>query len=161
MKEISNELKRIVKLVGPQLRAISSEPDLAIRPRPDKWSRKEILGHLIDSACNNQQKFVRMMYQSPLEFPGYAQDDWVLLQKWESADWENMIILWESYNSHLAHLIEQTDAGLCENSITIDGVGPFTLGFVVPDYVEHLKHHVKQIFPDINLESNFQNIYKA
>lgn len=161
LQDTSVELREIVKRVVPMLDQISTDTDLAVRPRPEKWSRKEILGHLIDSACNNHQKFVRMMQQTALDFPGYRQDDWVLLQKWAQADWPEMILLWESYNQHIAFLIANVDPEHLNHEIKIEGVGPFKLGFIMPDYLEHLKHHVKQIFPEIDLENDFVNVYNA
>jgi hypothetical protein len=160
MKEVADELRTVVADIEPMLRKLE-EPGIAQRPEPKKWSRKEILGHLIDSACNNQQKFVRMMQQSHLEFPGYAQDDWVDLQRWADANWGGMIDLFGNYNQHIAYLIETISPKFYENTITIEGTGPFKLGFIMPDYVEHLKHHVRQIFPDLELENNFVNVYNA
>lgn len=160
MKPIADELRKIVDDVVPMLHQIEG-PEIAVRPTPKKWSRKEILGHLIDSACNNQQKFVRVMQQPQLEFPGYRQDDWVDLQNWADANWKDMISLWESYNRHIAYLIETIDSRYHENTITIEGVGPFKLSFIMPDYVEHLKHHLKQIFPEIDLTNQFVNVYNA
>ena len=160
MKKTADELRRIIVDVVPMLEQIH-DPEIAVRPAPKKWSRKEILGHLIDSACNNQQKFVRMMQQPALVFPGYAQDDWVDLQNWAAADWKQMIELWKAYNLHVAFLIETIDPKFYKHKITIEGAGPFTLEFIMPDYVEHLKHHVKQIFPDIDLENRFENVYGA
>jgi len=161
MHKVADELRQIVQQVTPMLRKLESDTTIAQRPAPKKWSRKEILGHLIDSACNNQQKFVRMMLQPELEFPGYRQDDWVDIQKWAQADWKDMVDFWSVYNGHIAYLIENVEEDLLKNSITIEGVGPFTLEFIMPDYVEHLKHHVKQIFPDIELTNQFVNVYNA
>ena len=161
LKSTADELRRIVADIVPQLHSIANEQELAVRPRPEKWSRQEILGHLIDSACNNQQKFVRMMQQPHLDFPGYAQDDWVLLQQWAKADFGSMITLWQSYNEHIAWLIESVNEDHLSNTITISGTGPFSLEFIMPDYVEHLKHHVKQILPDCDLQNSFENVYNA
>jgi hypothetical protein len=160
MKATADELIQIVNDVVPLLQTLQ-EPQIAQRPAPKKWSQKEILGHLIDSACNNQQKIVRMMQQPHLDFPGYRQDDWVDLQNWAAADWSEMIVLWAAYNRHIAFLIKHVDSKYLKNTITIEGTGPFTLEFIMPDYVEHLKHHLKQIFPDINLENRFANVYNA
>ena len=102
MKSVADELREIVCDFVPKLKALD-ESTIAIRPQPRKWSQKEILGHLIDSACNNQQKFVRIMQQPHLDFPGYEQDDWVDLQDWATADWQDMIRLWEAYNRHFSH----------------------------------------------------------
>ena len=161
MKKVADELRQIVKDVTPLLKQIGQDDPEGIsqRPAPKKWSRKEILGHLIDSAGNNQQKFVRMMQQPHLDFPGYEQDDWVDLQKWADADWDNMVTLWASYNQHVAYLIEQCDSKFYTNTIKIEDRGPFTLEFIMPDYVEHFKHHIKQIFPDLEIENKFVNVY--
>ena len=157
MKKVAVELRKIIDNVVPMLRGLK-DPEVPHRPAP-KWSRQEILGHLIDSASNNQQKFVRAMQQPHLDFPGYEQDDWVALQNYSTADWDNMIELWESYNKHIAHLMETIDAKFLSHTITIEQAGPFTLEFIMPDYVEHLKHHLKQIFPDIDLENQFVDVY--
>ena len=101
------------------------------------------------------------MQQPYLDFPGYAQDDWVDLQNWAAAEWSEMIQLFSNYNQHIAYLIENVNPDFLQHTISIEGVGPFTLEFIMPDYVEHLKHHVKQIFPDIDLENKFVNVYNA
>lgn len=158
MQAVANELKRIIADMVPRLREID-DPEFAIRPRPKKWSRKEVLGHLIDSAGNNQQKFVRMMENESLEFVGYHQDEWVDLQRWSDADWGNMVSFWESYNLHIAWLMETVDPKYLGNQITIEGHGPFKLEFIMSDYVEHLKHHLNQIFPELDFQHQFKDVY--
>ena len=161
MQTVAQELVAIIERVTPMLDSLALDEKLATRVDPKKWSRKEILGHLIDSACNNQQKFVRMMQQATLDFPGYRQDDWVAVQNWASADWKGMVSLWAAYNRHLAYLISSVSPDQLNNTIRIEGAGPFTLAFVMTDYVEHLKHHVRQIFPDSGITSAFVNVYRA
>lgn len=160
MLNVANDLRETVGMVLPLLEEI---PDAgASVPRaPGKWSRKEILGHLIDSACNNQQKFVRTMARPQLDFAGYEQDFWVESQKYNTAEWRGLIALWRAYNFHLAHIIEHTAPGLLSNSITIEDAGTFNLEFIMRDYVEHLKHHLLQILPGTPLSSKFENIYNT
>ena len=160
MKSVADELRQIVFDVVPMLHELK-DPEISLRPAPRKWSQKEILGHLIDSASNNQQKFVRMMQVPHLDFPGYEQDDWVDLQNWAAASWDPMIALWASYNQHIAFLMETIEPKFHSHTITIEGAGPFALGFIMPDYVEHLKHHLKQIFPNINLSNKFVDVYHS
>ena len=105
MEKVANELRDLISAFGQKLRQLD-DAEISVRPRPDKWARKEVLGHLIDSASNNQQKFVRMMAQPHLDFVGYKQDQWVDHQNYAAADWQGMIRLWESYNEHIAYLIE-------------------------------------------------------
>jgi len=160
MEKVANELRDLISAFGPKLRQLD-DAEISVRPRPDKWARKEVLGHLIDSASNNQQKFVRMMAQPHLDFVGYKQDQWVDHQNYAAADWQGMIRLWESYNEHVAFLIETIDPKYYNHTISIDDAGPFTLEFIMPDYVEHMKHHLRQIFPDVELENKFVNVYGA
>ena len=160
MKEVAQNLRDTIGQIVPQLKSISNE-DATIKPRPEKWSKKEIMGHLIDSASNNQQKFVRAMQQPHLDFVGYQQDFWVDSQKYNQVDWLVVVGLWSFYNYHIAHIIESVDPSVLDNTISIAGSLPFTLRFIMTDYAEHLKHHLKQILPDAGLESQFENVYNA
>ena len=161
MQVVADEIRSLITWFEPKLRDLDREK-VRIRNRgPEKWSKIELLGHLVDSACNNQQKFVRLMCQPKLDFVGYSQDDWVAAQQYAKADWSQLIQLWAAYNSHIAFLIENVDEKLLSHEVHIEGTGPFKLGFIMPDYVEHLKHHLKQIFPDENLGNEFENDYGA
>ena len=161
MQQTANRLRETITQILPFLEAIS-EAEASEKPQPNKWSKKEIIGHLIDSACNNQQKFVRTMRQPHLDFVGYEQDFWVSMQSYQTARWAELLSFWASYNQHIAHIIENVKSEVLQNTITINGVGLFTLDFIMNDYMEHLKHHLKQILPENPiLESNFVNVYKA
>ena len=160
MKIVAQNLRKTIGQALPHLQCISDE-EASIKPLPTKWSKKEILGHLIDSASNNQQKFVRMMAQPHFNFIGYAQDFWVVEQHYNQSDWQELVHFWYAYNSHIAHIIENGNPDFLQNTITIEGHGLFTLAFIMQDYEEHLKHHLKVILPEIGLESKFQNVYSA
>lgn len=160
MRETAENLRKTLREVLPLLQNITNE-SASIKPLPEKWSKKEILGHLIDSACNNQQKFVRTMANFRVDFIGYQQNHWVDSQKYNAANWQDLISLWQFYNLHLAHIIENFNNELLANEITIENAGTFTLEFIIKDYVEHLKHHLGQILPEANLPNNFQNIYNT
>ncbi|GAB5520051.1 MAG: hypothetical protein RhofKO_23020 [Rhodothermales bacterium] len=160
MRAVADDLRHTLTLVLPHLQALDADTRTH-RPAPDRWTKQEILGHLIDSAANNHQKFVRMIAQQHLDFPGYAQNHWVTAQRWNTADWPAMLALWAAYNRHLADLIEHAAPEALAHTITIDGAGPFRLDFVMTDYVEHLKHHLKQLLPDLPLDSSFENVYDA
>jgi hypothetical protein len=100
-----------------------------------------------------------MQAEQHLSFVGYAQDFWVEAQRYNDANWLEIIALWENFNRHLAHIIRNAPIEKLENTISIDGSQPFTLRFIMADYLEHLKHHLKQILPDAGLESSFENLY--
>lgn len=155
MDATANALDEIIAELEPRLHQISAH-EAAQKAAPGKWSKKEILGHLIDSAANNQQKFVRtMLAEKPLDFVGYEQDSWVAIQQYQQQSWADIIALWASYNRHLAHLIRGVDERTLAHTISISGSGPYTLAFLMSDYVEHLKHHLIQIIPDAGLHSEF------
>jgi hypothetical protein len=155
MTDPTTELLRAVDQAEPGLRALSSE-QTAKRPAPGKWSPREILGHLIDSASNNHQRFVRAADQDDLVFPGYDQDRWVERQGYQEAPWPELVSLWALYNRHLARVIarlpaavrmrEHTRHNLDQRAFRAVPAGqPATLQYFLLDYVEHLRHHLKQI----------------
>jgi len=138
-------LRREVDLAEPRLRDISDD-HAARPPLPDKWSPKQVLGHLIDSAANNHQRFVRLQAAGDLRLPGYAQEFWVDSQRYGDRAWLELIELWCAYNRHLAHVIALIPEAKRHVHCQI-GDGPqLTLSHVAIDYVGHLQHHLKQIF---------------
>ena len=144
MKESIEKLNKILEEIPKKLSEIS-ESDSEIKSTPAKWSKKEILGHLIDSASNNHQRFIRTQLSSYLLFPPYTQDQWNKIQHYQSASWKNLIALWESYNRHLLHLISHIPGEKLENQCVIGTNPPHSLGFLIEDYVNHLEHHLGQI----------------
>ena len=95
MLNIAEDLRGTIHAALPLLEGIA-DGDASIPRAPGKWSRKEILGHLIDSACNNQQKFVRTMEKAEHDFVGYHQDFWVESQRYNTADWSGLIAFWRA-----------------------------------------------------------------
>jgi hypothetical protein len=138
-----SSLSSVLASALPRLQAISEEA-AAQKPAPDKWSKKEILGHLIDSAANNHQRFMRLQLQPEINLPGYDQDNWVRLNRYQQTSWREIVTLWSAYNRHLATVIESLDdAALGHVWHAPDG--DLTLEFIATDYVRHLEHHLKQI----------------
>src|SRR5689334_7978818 len=70
-----------------------------------KWSRKQLLGHLIDSAANNHQRFIRGQLDGPHAFPGYEQEAWVERNGYTDAKWSDLVALWQNYNLHLLRVL--------------------------------------------------------
>ena len=109
------------------------------------WSRRQVLGHLIDSASNNHQRFVRASLQDSLEFPAYDQNDWARVQAAEDVDWFLLVALWANYNRYLAHVVAHLPAAKLEVPIQIGENEPVTLKFLAQDYLRHMVHHLSQI----------------
>lgn len=115
----------------------------SIKPALDKWSLKEIVGHLIDSASNNHQRFVRLQEQSSLNLPGYDQENWVLIQKYNAMSWDDLVSLWYLLNTLLLHIIRGMPPD-CLGNIFHAPEGPITMNSLVNDYFQHLEGHMKQ-----------------
>jgi hypothetical protein len=138
-----------------KLREIS-EADARVSREPGKWSPKQIVGHLIDSATNNHQRFVRAQFTDDLVFPGYQQEDWVRVQRYNDEPWQRLVDLWANYNLHLVHLISvipgetlyQTRTNHNLDQIawqTVSQSQPTTLEYFVRDYLGHMRNHLRQI----------------
>ncbi len=144
VQQLADKLVSEVDEVAIRLRAIG-DADAAAKPRPEAWSTKEIVGHLVDSAANNQQRFVRAQQVAEFEFPGYAQDAWVQLQGYQDHPWLELIDFWVLSNRQLSKTIRRIPEGSLSIQCRIGSGDPVTLGFLVEDYLDHLRHHVKQI----------------
>src|SRR5215208_3106006 len=126
----------------------------------DDWSPIEVLGHLIDSAANNHQRFVRAQLTDDLVFTGYEQDHWVSSQKYRDESWSDVIQLWSSYNLHLVHVASVIPKDVLTKlrvPHTLDQIAfnlvdknePATLEYLIRDYLDHLRHHLDQIFQEV------------
>lgn len=132
------------------------------RPTQNAWCAKEIIGHLIDSAANNHQRFVRAGAQADLVFPGYAQDEWVQIQMYDRAPWYELLSLWRSYNRHLARVMAAVPFDVRSRQHSrhnLHQIGwksfpadsPATLDDLMEDYVAHLHHHLAQVHDRVRL----------
>jgi hypothetical protein len=148
-------LERTVREAVPALLALGDETS-ARRPAPGKWSPREILGHLVDSASNNHRRFVVAQRTDDLAFDGYDPDAWVADQHYQDAPWQDLVTLWASFNRHLARVMAAVPPAalarprsrhtlhriawqeVAENEAT-------SLDYLMRDYVGHLRHHVAQL----------------
>jgi len=143
VKSVADELQTAIKLAD-RLRLIN-DAAASVKPAPGKWSKKEILGHLIDSAANNHQRFVRLQLTPSIALPEYDGDEWVRVQGYQDRSWGELIDLWRMYNTQLASVIEHVGpAALRHVWHTPDGKD-LDLEFIMRDYVVHLRHHLDQI----------------
>ncbi len=116
------------------------------RAKPDGWCAREIVGHLIDSACNNHRRWIIGQTPGLAQFDGYEQNAWVSRQQYADEPWADIVALWAAYNRHLRHVIARTPAGNLPMSATSpDGSERISIGFLMHDYIGHIRHHVEQV----------------
>jgi hypothetical protein len=145
MTKAATDLRAVVSDTAKKLQALSE--DEVVRSRgAGKWVKKEILGHLIDSALNNQERFVRAQMNDRLVWPGYEQDRWVSVQKYRERPWAELVPLWEQLNRHIAHVMESVPPDRLNAQCVIGDDKPVTLDWLMNDYIRHLRHHLNQIF---------------
>lgn len=143
---------------GSAARMLALSDAQAAAPRaPGKWSRKEIVGHLIDSAVHNHWRFVRGQLQDDFVFPEYDQDEWVRTQRYRDESWSELVEAWRAYNRRIGRIMRLvTDGDLRRprlrhnfEKIEFEALppgAPATLEYMMRDYIAHLEHHLRQIF---------------
>lgn len=159
-QEFLNDFRQTIENASSRLLEITEEQS-GIPRSEGKWSPREIIGHLIDSAANNHQRFVRAQFTDELVFAGYEQENWVRVQNYQGERWGELVQLWKFYNQHMVHLVthipEETRTRLRSKhnlhqiaSETLSENEPVTLDFFIRDYLDHMKKHLGQILgPDV------------
>ena len=158
MQDVLDDFVRTVEEAAARLLSLT-EAQASVPLAEGKWSAKETLGHLIDSASNNHQRFVRAQLKEDLVFQGYAQDDWVRVQGYRDEPWPLLVNLWKFYNLHLAHVCARApeqERLRARREHNLHEIGwapvsreePATLEHLMRDYVAHLKNHLDQIFAE-------------
>jgi len=155
VSEYAAELRETVERAARVLHQMSDEESQR-SPQPGKWCPREVIGHLIDSASNNHQRFVRAQFKDDLVFDGYEQDAWVSLQRYRESPWAELIDLWRLFNLHIARIMQVAPNDervrkrarhnldqLAWQPVSRDE--PATLDYFMRDYVGHLKHHLAQV----------------
>lgn len=155
MDQFLQDFRRTIETGKTRLLAIPE--DVASVGTANQWSAKEIVGHLIDSAANNHQRFVRAQATNDLICSGYDQNAWVSSQQYNQESWADLVHLWAAYNLHLVHFISVMPLDVLSRpraKHNLDQVGwkavdqstPTTLEYFIRDYAGHLQHHLNQIF---------------
>jgi hypothetical protein len=148
MKSTVSELNHLIESYSFKIGSISDK-EFSAKPLPDKWSKKEVLGHLIDSAQNNLRRFICGQYEPTPSKIVYDQDFWVNANGYQAMEKENVIRLWALVNTQIGTILTNmpkenysrtTDTGKTK-------VDLHSLEWLAEDYVKHMKHHLNQIIP--------------
>jgi hypothetical protein len=132
-------------------RALLSVPEsLADTPwRPGGWTRKEILGHLLDSAANNRQRFVRASIEGAYQGPKYAQEAWVSAHGYLEQPWLLLLSWWETEHEILMAIVDRVPENTLEAQCIVGDDAPVTLQFLIEDYAAHQRWHLKQLLASV------------
>lgn len=158
MEQWLENFKQTIDTATKRLREIS-ESESEVPRAEDHWSSKQIIGHLIDSATNNHARFVLGQLKDDLVFAGYDQNGWVRTNHYQQAPWTQLVDLWRAYNLHLHHVMAHASKEKMTTPCTLHTLQEIafntvpqseavTLEYLMKDYVDHLKHHLDQIFPN-------------
>jgi len=142
-------LRTLINEVPPELSKLPLS-QVELKPSPVKWSPKEELGHLLDSAANNHQRIVRTQLEDEPKMPGYDGNAWVELHKYQQRNWQEMIEIWCALNQQLLAAAAAVPDPAWSRTCTIADSQPLTLKFVFEDYIEHMMHHLKHIGIEVN-----------
>ena len=142
-------LRALINEVPPKLSKLPLS-QVELKPSPVKWSPKEELGHLLDSAANNHQRIVRTQLENEPKMPGYDGNAWVELHKYQQRNWQEMIDLWQALNRQLLAAAEAVPDPAWARTCTIADSLPLTLKFVFEDYIDHMVHHLKHMGVQVN-----------
>ena len=143
---MKNKIEILEKLclTIPQILNNNNDNDLNFKINPDKWSKKEILGHLIDSATINHHRFVRGQFED-VPFIQYDQIKWNKMNHYQEMNSQQLISFWKIYNQQIVELIKFIPIENLARKVKIGENNSATIEFIFKDYVEHLEHHLKQI----------------
>jgi uncharacterized damage-inducible protein DinB len=121
------------------------------KPQAERWSKKEILGHLADSAFNNLQRFVRGAYEENFKIV-YAQDQWVRVQQYQEMPLKEVQELWVVLNKQIVHILLNypEDRRGIRSDIALSGTELITMEEIAVSYLEHMQHHLDQILTTSN-----------
>ena len=166
MNDLARKLNSVLEFAEKKLKTIN-EQQSAKKSSPEKWSTKEILGHLIDSSVNNMIRFVNGQFKEDLVFSGYDQNKWVEAQKYQNAGWNFLIDLWKMNNLQIVRLVGSIPDNVLKRSTMnhnydeivskeLSKNDPATLEYLIGDYIGHMQHHLNQIFK-MNMIEESQN----
>jgi hypothetical protein len=144
----SYQLEELVKETK-KLYLMNINWDYGFKPSADKWSKSEILGHLIDSAINNLRRFTESQFsENPYLVTAYNQDELVKVNKYQERKFDDLLKLWCRLNKQIAFIFKDVSEEQLKTKINLYDLSICDLEFLIEDYITHMKHHLKQIFEE-------------
>jgi hypothetical protein len=148
-KQVIERLSSHIENVPAKFRGLTPQARLQ-HPAPGKWSPQEILGHLIDSAVNNLRRFTEIQFlPQPFTVVGYKQDQLVVVNNYQQLPAEHLLSLWQQLNRQIIYVVENVPAEKLSWPVIIPPAKNETLQWLIVDYVDHMEHHLRQIFGSI------------
>lgn len=147
VKQAMQQLALHIQQAAQRFRSFSND-ELIVKPAPGKWSRQEILGHLIDSAINNLKRFTEIQFsEQPYIIQSYKQNELVIVNNYNQQPIEHLMQLWQSLNQQIIYVVENSTADKLNYKVDpqYDHHEMKTLGWIICDYVAHMEHHFKQL----------------
>lgn len=145
MKELGNDLIQTVDSFYLKYKN-TDDKTASMSPEPNEWSLKEITGHLINSASNNQQRFLGLQFLTEMQFPAFQKYHlkWMDREKFNELKFDDLFLLWRQYNVLIAHIISNIDERALDNMLGMEDGRKIPLKAIAKDYVKHLKLHLAQ-----------------
>ena len=144
---MKNTIRQLTSAVNDLLKTDIQSINWNYKAAPEKWAKKEIIGHLIDSAQVNLQRFVRCTYEEGFKLV-YDQVEWVNANHYHDADINDLLSLWRLLNRQIIRILERYPANRlqvkCDTSKLTVGLN--TVEWLAEDYVVHLEHHLSQVY---------------
>jgi DinB superfamily len=141
MKNIAQELESLIQKHYPAFKSMD-DSKFIFKPDPSKWSKKEIIGHLIDSAESNIRRFVVTQYEENATIV-YQQVKWVEICNYQQWDAKELIDLWFLLNRQICEILKNTSDEVLKRKCKTEE--PHTIEWLALDYIKHLKHHLHQV----------------
>jgi len=143
-EQLANDFSARLASAEADLRAIT-ELEATEPYKPDAWTRKQVLGHLIDSAINNHVRFVMAALDGEYTGPAYHAQGWVSMHDYANILWSELLDLWKAHNALLARVVSQVPEDKLTAECRIGTDQPVTLRYVIEDYLHHLEEHITEI----------------
>jgi hypothetical protein len=152
--EVNDAMHRLDSYIGSLRGRINkfSSKEMLRKPASGKWSKQEVLGHLIDSAINNLKRFTEIQFlPQPYSVVSYKQNELVIVNDYQNLPLDHLLDLWQALNWQIVFVVRNIPPEKLNYPVDpqYESREIKTLGWIICDYVAHMEHHFRQIFPAV------------